>query len=199
MRLREEYGSQENVALEDEGYDSPNKEDDHPNKKMKNSQAEVISTLFVDRTNNEDLLNILRLKEESISQEWGYKMKIIEKNGIKIKNILVKKDPYRGEKCGRSECPICKFKPKTNKGMDCTKPNALYEAICLKCEEEKTATEFFNAQIEDRIQSLRDMESLGLPVPEMNPNMLKKKPQTRVGSYQLLPPDGRKSPHSPLP
>ena len=63
-------------------------------------------------------------------------MKNIAKNGVKLENILVKKDPYRGEKCGRQDCQIRKFKPKVNKGTDFTKPNALYEAICLQCEVE---------------------------------------------------------------
>ena len=61
-------------------------------------------------------------------------MKIIEKNGLKLEQILVKRDAFKGVSCERAECLVCRFKPWSNGDMECTKPNALYKANCLMCE-----------------------------------------------------------------
>ena len=110
-------------------------------------------------------------------------MNIIEKNGVKLEHIVVKKVPYRGGKCGRLNCMISRYKSKTNKGMDCTKPNALYEVLCLQCEVEAGDVEVHNLQIEDRIQRIREVEAMGLLVTFETEGTLQKIPTKKIGQY----------------
>ena len=71
------------------------------------TNLEIISTMFVERTPGEALLRALQQKENEIAQEWGFRMKLIEKNVLKLENILIKRDPFKGTPCGRDDCMIC--------------------------------------------------------------------------------------------
>ena len=66
-------------------------------------------------------------------------MKIVEKSGTRIEDILTGTDPWKGADCGRSNCFLCNTKTLTGENLkkDCTKRNILYEIKCLTCEEEE--------------------------------------------------------------
>ena len=74
----------------------------------------------------------------------------------------------RTGKCGRPECMVCAFKPWANKDMDCTKPNALYEAICLKCDLAASEIEDYNREIEGipSLQAYTQVKHANLYSPE---------------------------------
>ena len=52
---------------------------------------------------------------------------------MKLENILLDRDPYRGGKCVREECMIYAFNPWEKEDRECTKPNALYDALFIDC------------------------------------------------------------------
>ena len=61
---------------------------------------------------------------------------------------------------------VCAFEPWTNAEMDCTKPNALYEAICLKCDVIAGEVEQHNYKMEG-IQSLqKEVPPIGVYIGE---------------------------------
>ena len=61
------------------------------------------------------------------------RIKIVEKGGIKIENILTKKDPFEKEKCKNKLCPICKNE--NNKlNILCNSNNVGYRWVCHTCE-----------------------------------------------------------------
>ena len=64
------------------------------------------SVLFV--TPGGVLAKELRKKEAELNRFSKERIKIIEKGGIKIENILAKKDPFKKEKCEEKLCPLCK-------------------------------------------------------------------------------------------
>ena len=78
----------DNMDLEHGSPDDNNNQSDNNNKRI-----EVISTLFVDRTQNNVLLDRLRETEYEIAGLTGYRIKIVEKNGLKLEHLLVKRDP----------------------------------------------------------------------------------------------------------
>ena len=63
-------------------------------------------------------------------------IKIIEKGGIKIKNILVKKDPFPALKCNEKNCPFCNESPQieTLEKQKCSAHNVGYRFQCQDCQ-----------------------------------------------------------------
>ena len=88
-------------------------------------------------TNNSELAMALREKESRLEEITGDKIKIVERGGKRLENILTGSDPWKGQDCGRKNCFLCftknSMEKKSNK--DCTKRNILYEIRCMTCEE----------------------------------------------------------------
>ena len=103
--------------------------------KMKNKQ-QVKSVIFVPHTRNSGLARDLKEKENKLQEVTGDKVKIVERAGKKLENIIAGKDPWKGKDCGRTNCFLCSTKVLTGKDLnkDCTKRNLLYEIRCLTCE-----------------------------------------------------------------
>ena len=70
---------------------------------------EVTSVLFVPHTTDSNLAKKLREKEETLKEITGNKIKIVERAGVKLQDILVR-DPWKGRDCGRLNCFICNTK-----------------------------------------------------------------------------------------
>ena len=79
----------------------------------------------------------MREKEVRLKDITGHKIKIVEKSGMKLEDIIAGKNSWRGADCRRPNCFICNTKTLTGKNMkkDCTRRNVLYEIKCLTCEE----------------------------------------------------------------
>ena len=99
----------------------------------------VKSVIFVPHTQNSELAKELRKKEIELERITGDKVKVVEKAGRKLEDILANGDPWRGLDCGRENCFLCNTKHLTgkNKKQDCRKRNILYEIRCLSCEDEE--------------------------------------------------------------
>ena len=95
------------------------------------------SILFVPPTPNGGLAKLLRIREKSLNENSDMRIKIVEKGGIKIKNLLVKADPFPKAICASEKCPFCQAQPqlsvKTRKNFTCTTPNVGYSIQCLHC------------------------------------------------------------------
>ena len=99
-------------------------------------KKEVKSIIFVPHTRDSKLARMLRNKETKIEVTTRDKVKIVERGGRKIEDIIANKDPWKNKDCGRPNCFICMTKTlrKGNKNKDCTKRNINYEIKCLTCE-----------------------------------------------------------------
>ena len=99
----------------------------------KMEKMEIKSVLFVPRTRNGELAKRLRQEEEQLSRMTGYKVKIVERGGMQVKNILHKSNPWEGQLCGRGGCLVCAQGGEG--GGQCSKRNILYKTTCLACKE----------------------------------------------------------------
>ena len=108
-------------------------------KKNKTTKGEIKSVIFVPHTKESNLARELRDKEMKLQEITGDRIKIVERAGRKLENILTNKDPWKGKDCGRSNCFLCSTKVLTGKDLkkDCTKRNILYEIRCLTCEKDE--------------------------------------------------------------
>ena len=67
----------------------------------------------------------------------GYRLKIVEKGGAKLVDLLHKANPWAGQDCGRVRCLLCKTKQREgkNNSQDCTRRNCVYETYCITCKD----------------------------------------------------------------
>ena len=80
--------------------------------------------LFVEETNQGKLAKDFREVIKRIEGIIGFKVKVVEKTGSKLKNILSNTDPWAGSHCGRPECITCNQKSEK-------KPPAIREALYM--------------------------------------------------------------------
>ena len=86
-------------------------------------EKKVKAVLFSPYTKNSALAMKLREAEEKLATLTGYKLKIVERAGTKLEDLLTKSKAWQGIDCGRKLCLLCETKEKTgkNKGQDCHK------------------------------------------------------------------------------
>ena len=134
--------------------------DDKNNKnKNTNSKDEKISynktiksVMFVPFTRNSELAKRLRNNEENLFNLTRTRVKVVERAGIKIQDLLTTSNPWKGADCGRQYCLICLTKLLTEKNLrqECTRRNLVYETKCLTCEQEEISK--LENELEDKSQ-----------------------------------------------
>ena len=90
------------------------------------------SVLFVPPTPGGILARELKIREEELNRNSQERIKIVEKGGIKVENILTKKDPFVKEKCSEKLCPICKTDTQ-KMNILCNPNNVVYRWTCCTC------------------------------------------------------------------
>ena len=95
--------------------------------------------MFVPPTPGGELMARLQKREAELNCNAGMRIKFIEQAGTKLKNRLVRADPFPSKECHKSLCPICKTTPYSKvdrKGIfwtNCTTKNVGYRIICQNC------------------------------------------------------------------
>ena len=130
-RERDEYDEEETDRERKKRKKEPREEEER--------QARTVSVMFVPYTRGGELAKRLREVEEQQARQTGIKIKIVERTGRRIVDILHKADPWQGQDCGREGCLLCQTKQKTGKLLqqDCTKRSVIYETWCMSCEKKE--------------------------------------------------------------
>ena len=97
-------------------------------------EIETRSVLFVEQSKGGELARRLREVEKKANRIVGYRTKIVEGVGNKLKDLLPNSNPWRGTHCGREKCIPCN--QPTEQKQDCRRRNIIYENICLTCNPE---------------------------------------------------------------
>jgi hypothetical protein len=71
--------------------------------------------MFIPHTKHSELAVRLRQSEERMEELTGYRMKIVEKGGTKLVDILHKSNPWAGENCHRDMYLMCTTKGRARK------------------------------------------------------------------------------------
>ena len=104
------------------------------NPKTKSPNTE--SVLFVCQTRHGQLAKRLQQVEDNIAQVTGNRVKVVERSGTTIRQLLVKSNPWAGGHCGR-DCMVCEF---GDGKQNCFEKNIVYEITCLECEKQNKTT-----------------------------------------------------------
>ena len=101
-------------------------------KNPKDPKINYKSVLFVPPTPGGVLARNLKTREQEINRFSQERIKIIEKSGQNIENILVKKDPFQKGNCTEKKCPICQ-NPDKKSNVFCNTNNVGYKWTCSTC------------------------------------------------------------------
>ena len=92
------------------------------------------TVLFVEQMRDGRLAKDIREVLKRLEVILGFKVKVVERAGTSLKNLLPNTNPWAGAHCSRTECITC------NQGAEelqnCTKRNLVYENVCLECNPE---------------------------------------------------------------
>ena len=104
------------------------------------SKTQYKSVLFVTPTPGGVLARELQQREEELNKNTSERIKIVEKGGFKIKDILGSKNPFKKLNCAEKTCPLCN----TSENIDihaeevkitCSTNNVGYRWLCVTCQE----------------------------------------------------------------
>ena len=107
----------------------------------KMQQIDVKTVMFIPFTQGGQLAKKLRDAEEKLGSITGYRMKMVERAGDKLEDLLTRADPWQGLDCGRAACLLCQTKQKTSKNLnqDCHTRSLVYETWCMSCMQKEEA------------------------------------------------------------
>ena len=117
----------------------------YKNDKNEETERTYTSILFVPPTPGSGLLKELKNREEELNKNKIERIKIVEKGGLKMENLLTTKNPFKPDKCQEKWCPLCKgdfgeFK------ISCNTNNTGYRWVCKTCEKTKNETKAYEGE-----------------------------------------------------
>ena len=112
-------------------------------KKQRQETPEIVTVLFVPQTPKGELAKKLQFVENKISKLSGERVKIVERGGTQVKQILHKSNPWSKGFCGRSNCLPCLHGDGT---QNCFDKNVVYQIKCIDCTEEEKKTAVYVGQ-----------------------------------------------------
>ena len=98
------------------------------------------SILFVTPTPGGVLAKEVERRETELNKNAKERIKIVEKGGLKLKDMLGTKNNVKNSKCNEKSCPLCNksqfVEPSTDENqISCITNNVGYRWVCLTCEE----------------------------------------------------------------
>ena len=104
----------------------------------------------------------LRQREEELNKNNEERIKIVEKGGMKIKDILGTTNPFKTSKCSQKDCPLCINSTHVvcseNSKIPCNTNNIGYRWRCWTCQE-KNVTRVYEGET-GRSARIRGLEHL---------------------------------------
>ena len=95
--------------------------------------GKITTTLFVPKTPNGKLMEIISRHQDDLNSKVDWRMKLTEKPGTPLWRKF-RADTPMSHGCQRGlACPIC-----DDTGVGCSVKNVVYQATCLRCEEVST-------------------------------------------------------------
>lgn len=122
-------------------------------KKGKNEGQQATSVMKIPYTENSILKKRVQEKMNKLTPPEKTKMRIVEGGGCKLKNLLVKPDPFLSETCRRDDCET-----KDCKGKKCHQGHINYSIECVSCQEKYEDKPETHPDLQTQQQSNEDEE-----------------------------------------
>ena len=109
---------------------------------VRNRETEAV--VFVPCTRGSRLQKELQAVEDQyILGTKKKRLRIVERGGTKLKDLLCKANPWGDQRCEREECFPCAGREEGKAGIDCMKENITYTIKCTKCSEVGVQAEYW--------------------------------------------------------
>ena len=123
-----------------------------------NGRKGAKAVVFVPFTEGSELAGDLRGVEIKMDELTDIKMKVVERAGTKLADMLTRSDPWSGTDCGRLNCPLDETKMKTGKfkTQNCTTRSIVYMTWCQTCyDNDVEKLEGSKEEIEDKKKRIK--------------------------------------------
>ena len=94
-----------------------------------------MSVIFVPHTNRSELAKRWRERLEVFEKIGSIKLKVVERTGSKLVDLLHKSNVWSDQDCQRQDCILCKSCTEEEKKGRCKSRNVIYETYCETCED----------------------------------------------------------------
>ena len=116
----------------------------------KRAKVQYKSVLFVPPTPGGVLAKEVSQREEELNKNSDERVKIVEKGGFKIKDMLGTKQPPQTSKCTQKKCPMCTnsehfISSSEDSKIPCNANNVGYRWLCWACKE-KNVTKVYEGE-----------------------------------------------------
>ena len=93
------------------------------------------AVLFVQNTKDSELANQIKELIQTLKPWTGINLKIVERGGDKVQDLLHKSNPWCEQDCERKSCHTCETSVNSEKSefKDCTKRSIIYKTWCHTC------------------------------------------------------------------
>ena len=145
-------------------------------KNTKNTNIEYKTVLFVPITKGGALAKEIKQREEELNKYSQERIKIVESGGIKIKDFLIKKDPFPKSKCQLKKCFVCASSVKETPSLSCNTNNVGYRLFCNTCKDRGLEKNYEGES--SRSARLRGNEHYN--------DFIKKKPNSALFKHKML-------------
>ena len=101
--------------------------------------------MFVPHTPEGGLARAIQKSEDIFSAlHQVARVRVVERGGTRLQDMLGRKNPWKGKSCGRKDCLLClsKFRKK-GETMACDKENICYVICCDRCKEKKVEAKYY--------------------------------------------------------
>ena len=99
---------------------------------------ETTSVMFIEHTPHGRLGKMFQDRKDRLGEVTGRRIKIEERTGSQLRQLLPNTNTWAGAKCPRDDCHTCNQGGEQKRKENCFKRNVLYEAVCGLCEDKKT-------------------------------------------------------------
>ena len=91
------------------------------------TDLKIRTVLFIEQPKDDKLAKLVRDVVTRPEFMLGFRIKVVERAGTCLKNILPNTNPWPGEHCSRSQCITCN--QESEEIPDCFKRNFVYETF----------------------------------------------------------------------
>ena len=101
------------------------------------NEIQYTTVLFVPVTKGAKLLKEVKRREEEVNRFSKDRVKFLEDGGVRLKDLLIEKDPFPTSKCDRKrgkKCFLCDSEVTENPKFACNSKGVGYQMVCDTCE-----------------------------------------------------------------
>ena len=100
------------------------------------TREKIEGVIFIQHTEHSRLAQNIRSRLREIEKVGMLKIKIVERAGEKLVDLLHRSDAWSNRDCNRLDCLPCKSAGEEGLKGACKRRNVIYETYCITCQEE---------------------------------------------------------------